>query len=901
MLGRVGRAFPWLSNGGVMRYAFGMKETPTTLVILDGNALIHRAYHALPPLTSKSGELVNAVYGVALTLLSVLDRFHPDYIAASFDLAGPTFRHEKFTEYKATRVKAPDELYAQIPRVKELVRAFNIPIYEKEGFEADDCVGTLARQATEADAAVRTIIVTGDNDALQLVSDRVNVFALRKGVKDTVLYDEAGVVAKYGFSPRTLIEFKGLRGDTSDNIPGVRGIGEKGATDLLKQYETLESIYEHLEELSPALRTKLEAGRESAFLSRELGTIDTNAPVALDLESCRVRDFDRKAVEEFFRELGFFSLVKKIPGNEAEVSGGDALGKSSRSAVLAKQKERELFFERCASAESVAFLILPEKGTLFQTSAFACDITFSKKDESGSARIVFDAESRKHFKAFFESDIPKTTYDAKAAMKILETVGMKLRQVDFDCLLAGYLLNAGGTVSISALMMEYVSDAGSSNAEESSVLLRTLRERLLKKLQKIAAEQEAGKTILDIFAKVEMPLIAILREMERIGVRLNGSILTTLSTEMAKEIEEIQKEIYALAGREFNVSSPKQLSEVLFVELSIPTTNLKRTKTSVSTASSELEKLKGEYPIVALVERYRERTKLKNTYLDVLPRLTDTESRLHTTFGQATAATGRLSSTDPNLQNIPIRSEWGERIRSAFVASPGMLLVGADYSQIELRVAAHLSNDAEMCAAFRRGEDIHRRTASLVYGVSPESVTDEMRRKAKAFNFGIIYGMGAYGLSQSAGMTRDEAGKFIEEYLEHFSGVRTFMESMKKFALEKGYVETELGRRRFLPEIANDNHQIAASAERMAINMPVQGLEADIVKLSMIAVDRFVREQFTGKASLLLQIHDELIFEVEESVAPVFAHEVKGVMESVYALHVPLVVDVSVGKNWGEI
>ena len=878
-----------------------MKDDLPTFVILDGNALIHRAYHALPPLTSKSGELVNAVYGVALTLLSVLEKFHPDYIAASFDLAGPTFRHEKFTDYKATRVKAPDELYAQIPRVKELVRAFNIPIYEKEGFEADDCVGTLARQAEQRKEMIRTIIVTGDNDALQLVSDRVNVFALRKGVKDTVLYDEASVAAKYGFPPKTLIEFKGLRGDASDNIPGVRGIGEKGATELLKKYGTLEAVYEHLDALSPSLRTKLEAGRESAFLSRELGTIDTNAPVSLDLESCRMRDFDRKAVEEFFRELGFFSLVKKIPGSETEVSEGDALGKSSRRVLLTKQKERELFFEQCASADRVTFLVLPEKGTLFQTSAFTCDITFFKKDESASARIVFDAESRKYFKAFFEGAVPKTTYDAKAAMKILETVGIELRQVDFDCLLAGYLLNAGGTVSLSALALEYVSDADVSDIEGSSLLVQTLQEKLLDKLREIAQEQKPGKTVLDVFSRLEMPLIAILRAMERVGIRLNGSILTALSKEMEQEIESIQKEIYALAGREFNVSSPKQLSEVLFVELKIPTANLKRTKTNVSTASSELEKLKGEYPIVALVEQYRERTKLKNTYLDVLPRLVDAESRLHTTFGQATAATGRLSSTDPNLQNIPIRSEWGERIRSAFVASPGKLLVGADYSQIELRVAAHLSSDAEMCAAFRRGEDIHRRTASLVYNVSPESVTDEMRRKAKAFNFGIIYGMGAYGLSQSAGMTRDEAGKFIEEYLEHFSGIRTFMESMKKFALEKGYVETELGRRRFLPEIASDNRQVAASAERMAINMPVQGLEADIVKLAMIAVDTFIRDRFAGKSSLLLQIHDELIFEVEESIAPVFAHEVKAVMESVYALHVPLVADVSIGKNWGEI
>lgn len=876
-------------------------DSKKTFLILDGNALVHRSFHALPPLTSKSGELVNAVYGVALTLLSVLERFKPDFIAASFDLAGPTFRHEKFVDYKATRVKAPDELYAQIPRVKELVRAFNIPIYEQSGFEADDCVGTLVRQATRDRGDIHAIIVTGDNDALQLVNDRVSVFALRKGVKDIVLYDEEKVVEKYGFPPQTLIEFKGLRGDASDNIPGVHGIGEKGATDLLKKYQTLENIYAHLDELSPALRGKLELGRESAFLSRELGTIDTSVPVTLDLDLCRTRDFDRKVVEALFRELGFFSLVKRIPGNETSL-GNDADGmKKSIGNSLTKQKDRELFFERCREAERVAFLILPEKGTLFQASAFECDISFVRKGTKESARILFDAESRKLFAEFFASDILKTTFDAKAAMKLLKTVGVDLRGLDFDCLIAGYLLNAGGGVALPELLFEYLGESPSSENDCSSLQLFALREKLLEKMTEISTEQETGKTMLEIFSNLEMPLIPVLFEMERKGVRLNSAILTKLSNEMEAEIARIQAEIFTLAGREFNVSSPKQLSEVLFAELKIPTANLKRTKTGISTASPELEKLKHQFPIVALIEEYRERFKLKTTYLDVLPRLVDVDSRLHTTFHQAVAATGRLSSSDPNLQNIPIRSEWGERIRSAFEASPGTLLVGVDYSQIELRVAAHLSRDPEMCVAFSRGEDIHRRTASLVYDIAPENVTDEMRRRAKAFNFGIIYGMGSYGLSQSAGMTREEAAVFITEYLEHFSGIRNFMEDMKKFAKEKGFVETELGRRRFLPDISSDNQQVVATAERMAINMPVQGLEADIVKLAMIAADRLIRERFLGKATMLLQIHDELIFEVEESVAPVFAHDVRGVMESVYSLSVPLTVEVSVGKHWGEI
>lgn len=866
-------------------------------VILDGNALVHRAYHALPPLTSSSGELVHAVFGVALTLLSVIEKFKPDVLAASFDLAGPTFRHEKFEAYKATRVKAPDELYAQIPRVKELMRAFGIPIYECRGYEADDCVGTLVRQALDADASIEAIIVTGDNDALQLVRDRVKVYALRKGVKDTVLYDEAGVTKKYGFSPRTLIEFKGLRGDASDNIPGVRGIGEKGATDLLRRYGTLEEIYANLDALSPSIRGKLEAGRESAFLSRDLGTIDTNAPVSLDLDACRTRRVDRKEIESFFRELGFFSLVKRIPGGEdGAASGGDSL---STSSILAKPKEYARFFERARSADHAAFLITPERGTLFHTTAFECDVTLQNGGIFERARIVHHAGSAEFLKAFFESDLPKTTHDAKAAMTILDSAQIELRGLQFDTALAGYLVQAGSAVSLEALLLHYPNETRSDGISSSALF--SLRDRLVERMREIAAQQLPGKTMLDVFECIELPLIPILRNMERRGVRLDGSILFSIGSEMERELGDIERKIFDLAGREFNVSSPKQLAQVLFVELGIPTATLKRTKTGVSTASSELAKRKDEYPIVALVEEYRERFKLKTTYLDVLPRLVDADSRIHTTFQQTVAATGRLSSSDPNLQNIPIRSAWGERIRSAFVSSPGTLFVGADYSQIELRVAAHLSGDHAMSEAFRRGEDIHRKTASLVYRVSPESVTDEMRRKAKAFNFGIIYGMGSYGLSQSADMTREESAVFIEEYLERFSGIRAFMESMRQFARDRGYVETEMGRRRFLPEIGSDNKQVAAAAERMAINMPVQGLEADIVKRAMIAIDRCIRDQFSGKAQLLLQIHDELIFEVDEDAAHAFAEDAKSVMESVYPLHVPLVVDMSIGKNWGEL
>ncbi len=873
-------------------------ESRNILILIDGNALVHRSYHALPPLTAKSGELVHAVYGVALTLLSVIEKFNPRYIAASFDLPGPTFRHEKFADYKATRVKAPDDLYAQIPRVKELVRAFNIPIFEYEGFEADDCVGTIARMATEADPHVSVVIVTGDNDALQLVSSRIKVFALRRGVKDTVLYDDEEVRKKFGFPPKALREYKGIRGDTSDNIPGVRGIGEKGATDLLKKYETLEKVYDHLDEIPKGIAAKLKSDRDQAFLSRELGTIHQSVPIEFDLQLCRTHDFDRERVVTLFQDLGFSSLIRRIPGEDKS-----SREQSPRQKVNLRENPSQdfrTFMERCSRSDRAAFLVIPDRGTLFQAS-FSVDIAIEVGGSFECIRVSSDPENRECLAEFFGSDIPKVTFGAKTAMALLDSEGIILPGVEFDGLLAAYLIDAGKEVSFVSAALEYLGASFDLGVFGVSRELFRLREVLLGKLDSLSREQQNGKTVKDILCAIEMPLVPILRSMERTGILLNGDILKRISREMESDMADIEQKIFDFAGRKFNVSSPKQLSEILFLDLGIPTENLRRTKTGVSTASPELQKLKGKYPIISLIEEYRERFKLKTTYLDVLPRLVDGNSRIHTTFHQASTATGRLSSSDPNLQNIPIRSVWGERIRSAFVASPGKLLIGADYSQIELRVAAHLSGDENMMEAFARGEDIHRRTASIVFGVLPEDVSDEMRRRAKVFNFGILYGMGSYGLSQAAEISREEASAFISQYLGHFSGIRKFMDDMKAFVREHGYVETELGRRRAIPEIESGNAQAVAAAERMAINMPIQGLEADIVKLAMIAVDRHIQEKFSGKASLLLQIHDELIFEADEDIASAFAHEIKRVMEAAYLMSVPLVVDVSVGKNWGEI
>ncbi|MDD5083638.1 MAG: DNA polymerase I [Candidatus Moranbacteria bacterium] len=884
-----------------------MEKQRKILILIDGNALIHRSYHGLPPLTTKSGELVNAVYGFAMTLLSVIEKFHPEYIAASFDLSGPTFRHEKFAEYKGTRAKAPDDLYSQIPRVKELVKAFNIPIYELSGFEADDVIGTLSRQAVEKDEDVDVIIVTGDSDAFQLINDRVKVFTMRKGVKDTVLYDKDAVFAKYGLVPEQLKDFKGLRGDTSDNIPGVKGIGEKGAVNLLQQYASLEGVYEHVADIKGALKQKLEEHKESAFLSKELGTIDVHAPVDLDFSACVTHEFDRETIAALLKELSFFSLIKRLPGapqddnqqsaNNNQQSSGNKRKNAYR--ILKTSAEAETFLEALPNDQDCVVLLDMQAGTLFGSAIQG--ICVLAKD--ACAFISFSLETRLPLKAFLENaSVRKCVYGAKEIIKICHKEGIDIVGVDFDVMIAGYLLNAGGKVGLEELALsELGEDLSACDIAQRAQVIRKLKEEFATKMKDISQKQETEKTLESVFRDIEMPLITVLAAMEEQGIRLNGSVLQKLSQELSATLKTLEQEIYDLAGQTFNINSPKQLAKVLFEDLQISTVGVKKGKTGFSTASAELVKLRDEYEIVQKIENYRELFKLKTTYLDTLPRLVDTNSRIHTVYHQEIAATGRLSSKDPNLQNIPARNQWGTYIRGAFEAEKGFVLVGADYSQIELRVAAHLADDKVMIEAFRKKEDIHRTTASLIHQIKPEEVTDDMRRQAKVLNFGIMYGMGTFGLSQAAGVDQQEASKFIKGYFEKFSGMAKYLEGMKSFAREHGFVETELGRRRYIPEINSTNQQVARGAERMAINMPIQGLEADIVKLAMIAADKLIAERFPDTARMLLQVHDELIFEVKEEIADTFSQAVKETMETIYELKAPLVVDVFTGKNWGEI
>lgn len=873
-----------------------MTKPSKTLVLLDGNALIHRSYHALPPMTTKGGESVNAVYGFALTLFSVLEKFKPDYIAASFDLPGGTFRDELYQEYKAHREAAPDDLYAQIPRVKELVQAMNIPIYEQAGYEADDCVGTLSRQGEKA--GVNVVIVTGDTDTLQLVTDKVKVFTLRKGIRDMVLLGPDEVKAKYGFPAEHLVDYKGLRGDSSDNIPGVKGVGEKTATELIQEFGSLEDIYASLEKVKPKVREKLEADRDMAYLSKKLGTIDTKVPVKLDLQATVAHDFDHETVRQFLRALEFFSLLKRIPGENTPPLGVSESKKSTKKVVRLTTKQALKEFLDKIEGERVAVVLKTKEASLFGEGIDTLGVA---TPEAGR-EIEWNEETIPILKAFLaDTKFKKLVYDWKGMWHMLAHFDVTLAGVETDLMLSAYCLGASGKIDLETLFETHLgrSPLGVSLAENARALF-VIHEALQRDLHRVASEQNTKQTVLTLLENMELPLVSVLFSMEEAGITLKKEVFVELSQAIDTNLKKAEREVYKLAGREFNLNSPKQLAEILFVDLAIPTDNIKKNKTGFSTASTELEKLRAEYPIVALIEEYRELFKLKTTYVDVLPGMVAEDGRLHTRYDQAVAATGRLSSNDPNLQNIPIRTDWGKRMREGFVAVPGKKLVGADYSQIELRIAAHLSGDKTMIHAFENNEDIHRTTASVVHGVKPEEVTDAMRREAKVLNFGIIYGMGAFGLAQAAKIDQKSASEFIKGYLKKFSGVAQYMEAMKAFVKEHGYVETEMGRRRSLPEIESGNIALVRGAERMAINMPIQGLAADIVKLAMLN-SRELLARYTQKAKLLLQIHDELIFEVDEDIAQEFAGELKKVMESAYTLKVPLLVSVEIGNTWGEI
>jgi DNA polymerase-1 len=899
-----------------------MEKKSPKLILIDGNAIIHRAYHALPPLTNKKGELLNAVYGFASTVLSVIDKFKPDYVIATFDLAGPTFRHVQYKDYKATRAKADQALYDQIPRVKEVTAAMGIPILEREGFEADDTIGTSVKFLEKNNPEIENIIVTGDLDTLQLVSSQTKVYTMRRGLTDSVLYDLDSVFARYQLKPAQLIDFKGLRGDASDNIPGVKGIGEKTAIELLKKYGTLENVYKNLGEIKGAVKEKLERDKEIARQSKDLATIRTDAPVEVDLEKARVDGFDREKLIELFQELNFFSLVKRIPGSDtnlrmhANATNSSNGVKDFKYEYIAADKLDE-FIKLLKEQKEIA-IKLKTVGQKYHGNELRGLAVSWKTGRAGYVAFGELKGKSEKLKVILEDEnIKKIGYDLKYDLEVLGKYGIKLRGLDFDVMLGAYVLDPGAAVEFERLVLEEIGDelSGENKKGQLGLEIESAEEAAQKvcrradyifKLKNIYAEkiktisQAQGKNNLEtLFSALEMPLIPVLAEMETRGVKLNKTIFQGISEKIEKRIEKLEESIYKLAGGQFNINSPRQLAEILFTKLQLPTFDIKKGKTGYSTASAELEKLRSEHEIIEKIEEYREIFKLKTTYLDALPELCDERSRIHTTFNQAVTATGRLSSSDPNLQNIPTRTDLGQLLRVAFEADVGNKLIAADYSQIDLRVMAHVSGDKKLRELFYAGEDIHRATAALINNVTLSQVTDKMRRGAKELNFGVIYGISPFGFAMRAGVDRDQAKKFIDQYFERFPGVAAFMKKTKGSAKKNSYVETELGRRRNIPEINSPNFQVQSAAERMAINLPIQGLSADIMKLAMIKVAEVYKNNLD--VAMLLQIHDEIILEVKENLAEAVAKKVKEIMENAYQLSVPLVVDVKIGDNWGEV
>ena len=909
------------------------------LVLIDGHALVHRAFHALPPtLNSPKGVPTNAVFGFTSVLLKMLKDLKPDYIAATFDLAAPTFRHEEFAEYKAHREKAPDELHAQVPLVKEVLKAFGIPIYEKPGLEADDLIGTLAERSKK-NKDIQTIIMTGDLDTLQLVdNDKVVVFTLRKGVTDTVLYDENEVFKRYGLKPEQLNDFKGLKGDPSDNIPGVPGVGEKTAAALIQKFKTLEFLYEEIYNLqslnsteipglkhrepfpskqtqnskfkknkiqikpplSEKLIQKLLDNKDMAFFSKKLSTIVRD--VELDFELNKVdwlKNLDRPEIEKLFKELGLYSLIKRLDEINALSQ------KEMRLFETAAKKENSGQIKEVGSEEGLREIlsrISKDKEMVFDINNGFLNVAIADKCYSIVwSLVVGPKELFKGFKEIFESKyVFKIGHDFKESAKFLLGYGIELSRPGFDTKLAAYLFNSDrNDYGLEKIYFDEFQESMTEDKRKNPFSILKLKERQSGRLKKEKLEW--------LFENIEVPVAIILAEMELRGILIDSKAIAKLSKLVTVEISGLEKEIYKFAGAEFNINSPKQLKEVLFDPspggLGLKGKVRKTAKGALSTAAGELEKLVDEHPIIEKILRYREIQKLKTTYIDPFPTLiSKTSGRLHTTFNQTGTTTGRLASQDPNLQNIPIRTELGQEFRKVFIASPGYKLVSFDYSQLELRIAAHISQDEKMIAAFKRGEDIHTRTAMEIFGVKSEMVDKNMRRDAKVMNFGILYGMGVLGFQRASGISRERAREFIDRYMKEFPGIARYMNDMKMKVRKDGYVATIFGRRRWLPEIRSSMPQMVSQAERMAINHPIQGSAADLVKLAMIKVFEHIHDSgVQDDTFLLLQVHDELLFEVKETLVKNITEKIKDIMENAYKFDVLLTVDVKYGNNWAEM
>ncbi len=939
-----------------------MSERPK-LVLIDGHALLYRAYHALPAtMVTSKGEPTNALYGFLSTVLKVLAEEQPDHVIVCMD-RGRTFRHDLYKEYKAHRAKMPDDLRPQVERAEEVLSALGIPSCGLDGYEADDLIGTLAHQAEEA--GLDTLIITGDSDALQLVREHVHVLVPGRRYSDTVRYDPVRVRERYGFEAERLVEFKALKGDPSDNIPGVPGIGEKTAEELVRGFGSLEAIYERLEQIPPRYRKALEENREQAFLSRDLARIRTDAPIRLDLEGSRFGAYDREAVVRLFRELEFRSLLERLPGRrEAEpapisrqlplfAEGAAAPPEPTEHPAYRIVRDEAALKEMLAALGSGPLALDTETTSTQPMDTELVGISLARGDGRAwyipvghrtpdgrrlPEQLPWETVCRHLSPLLGDAGIPKIAHHAKFDTLVLAEQGLEVRGITFDTLIAAYLV--GGRSGLAEGEGEAESGSAALRKDRSiglknlafrylGVEMRDISEILGKgkaqrtmdrvpievvgpyacadadmtfRLKQVLETQLAESGLSALFEEVEMPLIEVLREMERVGVLLDIPFLLQMSRELQHALQELEEEIYGYAGHPFNVNSTQQLGEVLFHELGLPLTATSKLKSGgYSTASEVLEKLRGAHPIVEAVLRLRELAKLKSTYVDALPLLVNRRTgRVHTSFNQTATATGRLSSSDPNLQNIPIRTEIGRKVRQAFIASPGWVLLSADYSQVELRILAHLSQDPGLLEDFRRGEDIHASTAATLFGIPVSQVTPEQRRMAKTVNFGLMYGMSDYGLAQRLGIDQKEAAQFIATYFRRYAGVRRYLEETIRRGRELGYVSTVLGRRRYIPELRSSNRNVRMAAEREAVNTPIQGTAADIIKIAMVRLYRALQARHL-RSRMILQVHDELVLEVPEAEVEVVVPLVKEVMEGAYRLDAPLQVEVHTGPNWGAL
>ncbi|MCM3323124.1 DNA polymerase I [Cytobacillus kochii] len=873
--------------------------TKKKLVLIDGNSIAYRAFFALPLLNNDKGIHTNAVYGFTMMLMRILEDEKPTHILVAFDAGKTTFRHKTFTEYKGGRQKTPPELSEQFPVIRELLDAYQIARYELENYEADDIIGTLSLKAEQDDFEVK--VISGDKDLTQLSSEKTTVGITKKGITDIEEYTPQHIEEKYGISPERIIDMKGLMGDSSDNIPGVPGVGEKTALKLLKEFGTLEQLVQSIDQVSGnKLKEKLEEFQDQALMSKELATILREAPIEVELDKIAFEGWNEDKLYHLFKDLGFNSLLEKISFDLAEDETAE-LEEINFEIVTDFTEEQldgdsalyiEVLEDNYHYADILGIAVTNKNGHFFISTKNACQSNVFKKWAEDDAS-------------------PKIVYDAKRSEVSLRHHGIHLKGIHFDILLAAYIINPSETIEdLASIARNHGYSAVQSDqvfygkgAKRSIPKEEELAPHIIRKAVAMDSLYEKLDTSLQtnqqsaLFYELELPLSLILADMESAGIKVDLKRLRSMGTELLEKLAAIENRIHAYAGEAFNINSPKQLGVILFDKLRLPV--MKKTKTGYSTSADVLEKLESKHEIIKEILEYRQLAKLQSTYIEGLLKVVNKETdKVHTRFNQALTQTGRLSSTDPNLQNIPIRLEEGRKIRQAFIPSKkDWVIFAADYSQIELRVLAHIAGDEKLISAFKEDLDIHTKTAMEVFHVSKEEVTANMRRHAKAVNFGIVYGISDYGLSQSLSITRKEAGEFIDRYLTSYPAVKQYMEDIVQEAKQKGFVETLLHRRRYLPEITSRNFNLRSFAERTAMNTPIQGSAADIIKKAMIDMaDRLENEQLQSK--LLLQVHDELIFEAPVEEIEKLKEIVPDVMEHAVELKVPLKVDYSYGPTW---